>query len=130
MLGKEIKTKCKKCGKSLDPEALLCDRICKSCRIKEKEELKKISVPKGVYYLSTTIMALAYLVTLNTNYLLAFLIGLLCGKHCYKLAVRNGSKGYMAYYIGFFFNLIGLAVCELYYGHKEKSKLTKKILDK
>lgn len=42
MLEKEIKSKCKKCGKPLEPERLISVGTCRACEKKERESVKGI----------------------------------------------------------------------------------------
>ena len=54
--------------------------------------------------------------------LIGALIGFACGSKCYKWAREIGSKGNLAFFIGFFFGLLGLLFYYIYYSTQTKKK--------
>ena len=119
MVVKDITPVCKKCGKNV-PYFDLVDDMCKSCRQKEKNDLNKIAIPK---WLDTIAIIILILILFSRDGILfiSFLIGIWCARRAYKLAEENKSNGTIPFFFGLFFNLIGLAILEIYYYYIKKN---------
>lgn len=120
MISKDAEFVCKICGKKV-LYFELGDNICKSCKQKKKNSLNEIIIPKWLNNSGIIILILA-LFFMNGMIFLSFLVGIWCARRAYRLAKKSKLNGVVPFFVGLFFNLIGLAIFEIYYGMKKKSQ--------